>query len=89
MAKMETKGGARIQAVIFTGRKKVVVTKREKEKDDKKKNDPKPPVDPISKKNRKKQFGRSAPRPHGLPKRALRLPFGPQVPPDSGFTAIY
>ncbi len=33
MAKIETKGGARVQAVSFTGRKKVVVTKREKERD--------------------------------------------------------
>jgi hypothetical protein len=31
MAKVETKGGARVQAVSFTGRKKVMVTKREKE----------------------------------------------------------
>ena len=33
MTKVDTKGGARVQAVSFTGRKKVVVTKREKERD--------------------------------------------------------
>jgi hypothetical protein len=87
---VETKVGARILPVSFTGRKKVMVTKQEKERDDNNnKKDQKPPVDPMSKKNRKKsRWGRRAPRPHGLPKRALGLSFGPQVPPDSGFTPI-
>ncbi len=87
---METKVGAGVQPVSFTGRKKVMVTKREKERDDKKKkNDQKPPVDPMSKKTwNKSRCGRREPRPHGLPKMALGLSFGPQVPPDLGFTAI-
>ena len=88
---METKVGARVVPVSFTGRKKVMVTQREEEREmtRNKKNDQKSPVDPMSKKNRKKsRCGRPAPRPHGLPKRASGLSFGPQVPPDSGFTAI-
>jgi hypothetical protein len=36
---------------------------------------------------KKKHFGHTLPRPHGLPKRALGLSFGPQVAPDSGFTS--
>ena len=43
-----------------------------------KKKEQKLPKDPRSKKNRKKsRFGPRAPRPHGLPKRALGLTFGP------------
>ncbi len=66
-----------------------MVVKRQKERDDKnKKNDQKPPVDPISKNEKKVILVCVRLDTHGLPKRASGLSFGPQVPPDSGFMAI-
>jgi hypothetical protein len=41
----------------------------------------------MPKADTKSHFGLRAPRPHGLPKRALGLSFERKVPPDSGFTS--
>ena len=88
MGQVGFKFGARRQLVTNTRRRKVMVAKREKgERLTRTKKTTKKKKDPLDKKKGKKnEFGRRENRSPGLPKRPWGLPFGPQVPPDSGFT---
>jgi hypothetical protein len=89
MPRVDARVGARVQPVGEERTMKLMVTKREKKRDDKKKKKLSKTTSRSDKekKSKKKHFGLRETRPHGLPKRVLRLSFGPQVPPDSGFTS--
>ena len=84
MRKVGLKFGGRAWAVSQARTTKVVVTQRRETQ--KRKKTTKKEKRSDTEKEKKSHFGHRGARPHGLPKRARRLLFGPQMRPDSGFS---